>query len=82
MNCAKGRLIEIRSKWLKKKKRWSEVRESKSLDEEIEEDKSTRKMDRGKLSKWKNTPVDALENLVGRKERQAGEALETWVKLT
>jgi hypothetical protein len=52
------------------------------LDEEIEEDRSTRKTDRGQLSKRKNPPVDALENLTGRKERQVGEALKTWVKLT
>jgi hypothetical protein len=64
-----GWLNEIRSKWLKKQKRWSEVRERKSLDEETEKDRSTRKVDRGKLKKRKNPPVDALENLVGRKER-------------
>jgi hypothetical protein len=47
------------------------------LDEEIEEDRSTRKTDRGQLSKRKNPPVDALEHLVGNKERQAGEALKS-----
>jgi hypothetical protein len=52
------------------------------LDEEIEEDRSTRKTDHGQLNKQKNPLVDALENLMGRKERQAGEALKTWVKLT
>jgi hypothetical protein len=52
------------------------------LNEEIEEDRSARKMDRGQLNKRKNPLVDALENLVGRKERQAGEALKMWVKLT
>jgi hypothetical protein len=82
VNCAEGRLTEIRSKWLKKQKRWSEVRERKSLDEEIEEDRSARKVDRGQLSKRKNPPIDALENLTGRKERQVGEALKMWVKLT
>jgi hypothetical protein len=70
-------LTEIRSKWLKKKKIWSEVRERKSLDKEIEEDRSARKVDRGQLNKRKNPPVYALENLVGRKERQVGEALKT-----
>jgi hypothetical protein len=39
------------------------------LEEEIEEDRSARKMDRGKLRKWKNPPIDALEHLVGKKER-------------
>jgi hypothetical protein len=52
------------------------------LEEKIEEDRSTRNMDRGQLSKWKKTPTDALEHLVGKKERQAGEALKTWVKWT
>jgi hypothetical protein len=30
----------------------------------------------------KNPPMDALEHLARKKERQAGEALKTWVKLT
>jgi hypothetical protein len=68
VNCAKDKLTEIGSKWLKKKKRQSEVRERKSLDEDIEEDRSTRKVDHGQISRWKNTPVDSLEHLIGRKE--------------
>jgi hypothetical protein len=52
------------------------------LDKEIEEDRSIRKMDHGQHFKWKKTPTDALENLMGRKERQASEALKMWVKLT
>jgi hypothetical protein len=52
------------------------------LDEEIEDDKSTRKKDRGKLSKKKNPPLDSLEHHVRRKERQASEALKMRVKLT
>jgi hypothetical protein len=52
------------------------------LDEEIEDDRSTRKMDHGQLNKRKNPPLDALEHHTRRKERQAGEALKTWVKLT
>jgi hypothetical protein len=52
------------------------------LDGEIEEDRSTRKMDRGQLNKWKNPPMDALEHLAGKKEGQVGKALKTWVKLT
>jgi hypothetical protein len=39
------------------------------LDEEIEDDKSTRKIDHGKLSKRKKAPLDALEHLARRKER-------------
>jgi hypothetical protein len=54
------KLTEIGSKWSKKQKRRSEVRESKSLDEKIEEDRSTRKMDHGQLSKRKNPPMEML----------------------
>ena len=44
------------------------------MDEEIKDDISTRNMDHGKLNKKKNTPLDALEHRMRRKERQAGEA--------
>jgi hypothetical protein len=47
------------------------------LDKEIEEERSTRKSDRGQISKRKNPPVDALEHLKGKKERQDGEALKS-----
>jgi hypothetical protein len=66
VNCVKGRLTETRLKWLKKQKRWSKVREIKSFDEDIKEDRSTRKADRGQLNKWKNPLVYALENLAGK----------------
>jgi hypothetical protein len=69
MNCAESTLIEIGSMWPKEKKRQSEVRESKPLDREIEEDILTRNMDRGQLSKWKNPPMDALDHFAGKKER-------------
>jgi hypothetical protein len=52
------------------------------LDEEIEDDRSTRKKDHGQLNKRKNPSLDALEHRVRRKERQVGEALKMWVKLT
>jgi hypothetical protein len=52
------------------------------LDEEIEDDRSERKEDRGKLNKRKKPPLDDLEYRARRKERQVGEALKTWVKLT
>jgi hypothetical protein len=58
------------------------VRKSKSLDEEIEDDRSARKMDQGQLSKQNNTSLDALEHRTRRKERQAGEARKKRVKLT
>jgi hypothetical protein len=82
VNCVEDKLTESGLKWPKEKKRWSKVREIKMLDEEIEDDRSARNMDRGKLRKWKNPPMDALEHLVGNKERQVGEALKMWVKLT
>jgi hypothetical protein len=52
------------------------------LEVDIEDDRSTRKMDHGKLNKHKNTPLDALEHHARRKERQVDEALKMWVKLT
>jgi hypothetical protein len=52
------------------------------LDEEIEDDRSTRKKDRGQLSKWKKPLLDSLEHRTRRKERQDDEALKMWVKLT
>jgi hypothetical protein len=75
-------LTENGSKWSKKQKRRSEVRKNKSLNEKIEEDKSTRKMDRGQLNKGKNPPMDSLENLTEKKERQLDEAWKMQVKLT
>ena len=51
------------------------------LDREIEEDRSTRKMDHGKLRKKKKPPLNALEHRMRRKERQDGEALKMRVKL-
>jgi hypothetical protein len=52
------------------------------LDEDIEDDKSTRKKDHGQLNKKKKPPLYALEHRARRKESQAGEALKTRVKLT
>jgi hypothetical protein len=46
------------------------------LDEDIKDDRSTRKKDRGQLNKRKNTPLYSLEHLARRKESQAGEALK------
>jgi hypothetical protein len=82
VNYAKDKLTEIGLKWPKEKKRRSEVRERKSLDRDIEEDRSARKMDCGQLKKWKNPPMDSFENLVGKKERQVDESLKMWVNLT
>jgi hypothetical protein len=52
------------------------------LDEEIEDDKSARKIDCGQLNKRKKLSLDALEHCPKRKERQARKALKMWVKLT
>jgi hypothetical protein len=52
------------------------------LEEEIEDDGSTRKKDCEQLNKLKNPPLDALDHRARRKEGQAGEALKTRVKLT
>ena len=52
------------------------------MNEEIEDNRSTRKKDHGKLNKREKTPLDALEHRAKRKERQVGEALKMWVKLT
>jgi hypothetical protein len=58
------------------------VWKSKPLDEEIKEDRSTRKMDLENLRKWKNPPLDALEHRTRRKERQASEVWKKRIKLT
>jgi hypothetical protein len=47
----------------------SEVRESKPLNKEIEDDISARKMDHGQLSKRKKMSMIALEHLTKKKER-------------
>jgi hypothetical protein len=44
----------------KEQKRCSEVKGSKSLDEEIEDEKSARKKDHGQLIKRKKPLLDAL----------------------
>jgi hypothetical protein len=52
------------------------------LEEKIKEDRSTKNMDHGKINKWKNPLMDALEHPMGKKERQVGESLKMQVKLT
>jgi hypothetical protein len=44
------------------------------LNEKIEDDRSSRKMDHGQLNKQKKMSTSALEHFAGKKERQAGEA--------
>ena len=55
---------------------------SKSLDEGIRDDRSTRKNDRGQLNKQRKPSLDALEHHTMKKERQVGEARKKWVNLT
>jgi hypothetical protein len=62
-------LTEIGSKWSRKRKIRSKVRENEPLNEKVEEDRSKRKMDCGQISKQKKPPMDALEHLAGKKER-------------
>jgi hypothetical protein len=45
------------------------VRKRNPLDEEIEYDISARERDQGQIRKRENTPLDALEHRVRRKER-------------
>jgi hypothetical protein len=47
------------------------------LYKEIKEYKFGGKTNHGQLNKQKNPPVDSLEHLARRKERQVGEALKT-----
>jgi hypothetical protein len=61
-------LTDIGSKWLKKQKRRSKVRERESLNEKIEDDRSERKIDHGQLNKQKNPPTSALEHLRERRK--------------
>jgi hypothetical protein len=68
MKCVEGTQTEEGSKWLKKHKRRNKVKESKLLKEKIKEDKTSKKMDRGQVSKWKKTLMGALEYLVENKE--------------
>jgi hypothetical protein len=46
------------------------------LNEEIEDDKSSRKIDCGQLNKRNNMSMSAFEHLMEKMERQDGEALE------
>ena len=52
------------------------------MEENIEEDKATRKVDHGQISKRKKTSMSALDHLVEKKERQVGESLKAQVKWT
>jgi hypothetical protein len=55
-------MTENGSKWPKKWKRRSEVRESESLNENINGDRSTKKMDHGQLNKRKNPLTDVVRS--------------------
>ena len=51
INCVEGTQTEEGSKWSKKHKRRSKVRESKPLEEKIKEDKVSKRIDHGQVSK-------------------------------
>jgi hypothetical protein len=53
-----------------------QVRERESLNGKTEEDKSERKRDHGQLNKWKNPSINALDHLMGKKDRHTSEALK------
>jgi activator of 2-hydroxyglutaryl-CoA dehydratase len=76
MKCTEGTQTEEGSKWLKKKKRRNEVKESKLLKEKIKEDKATKKIDHGQVSKQKKILMGALEHLTEKKEEQVDEVLK------
>jgi hypothetical protein len=76
MKCTEGIQTKEGSKWLKKHKRRNEVKEKQAIERE---DKTTKKMDHGKLSKRKKTPMGSLEHLAEKKEEQIGEALKMQV---
>jgi hypothetical protein len=52
------------------------------LKEKIKEEKASKKMDHGKLSKWKKKPMGSFVNLTERKEEQVGKALKMRVMWT
>jgi hypothetical protein len=54
----------------------------KPLDEEIRDDRSTRKKDHGQINKQRKPSLDALENLNMKNERHAAKAWKKRVKLT
>jgi hypothetical protein len=56
------------SKWLKKQKRRSEVKESKPLKDKIKEDKETKNIDCGQVRKKKKIPMGDLEHLAEKME--------------
>jgi hypothetical protein len=82
MKCVEGTQTEVGSKWLKKHKRRNDVKESNSLKSNIKEDKATRKIDHGNVSKRKKTLIGALDHLMEKKEQQVSEVLKMWVMRT
>jgi hypothetical protein len=82
MKCAEGTQTEEGLKWLKKHKRRNEVKESKSLKQNIKEEKASNKIDHGKVNKRKKTLRGSLENLVEKKEEQVDEVLKMRVMWT
>jgi hypothetical protein len=78
MKCTEGTQIEEGSKWLKKHKGRNEVKERKSLKENMKEEKEAKKIDRGKVSERNKTLMGSLEHLM-EKEEQVNEILRIMV---
>jgi hypothetical protein len=53
----------------KREEKMEQSKRKKVVDEEIEDDRSIRKMDCGQLIKWKKMSMSALEHCTGKKER-------------
>jgi hypothetical protein len=82
MKCTEGTQIEEGLKWLKRHKRRNEVRERKSLKENIKKYKETKMIDHGQVSKQKKTLMGSLENLAEKKEEQVNKVLKMQVMWT
>jgi hypothetical protein len=82
MKCTEGTQTEEGSKWLNKHKIRNKVKESKSLKENIKEDKAEKKIDHGQANKWKKTLMGALEHLTEKKEEYVDEVLKMGVMWT
>jgi hypothetical protein len=67
-----GTLTEIGSKWSKKKKRRRELRENELLDENIEDNRSTRKEDGSWTTQQEKKSTNECLGVLHEKEGKAG----------
>ena len=82
MKCSEGTQTKEDSKWLKKHKIRNKVRERKSLKVKIKEEKATKRIDHGQVSKQNKTLMGALEHLAEEKEEHVNEVLKMRVLWT